>query len=336
MTAASLDRLLALLSIAAVATGGLTLRAGSPSGAWVFVAHGLVAGAVAVAMVLKVQSSVPRAAARGRWSPLLLGLAVALVASIALAGGYAWVVSARLPSIGAWTVMTLHAWAGLVLAPIVAVHLLPRRWRVLRPGRGAVTEAGRRLLSRRALLTGAAFSVAAIGLMQVAAVAERLGGGVRRFTGSRMLDRGGVPPATTFLLDEPPAIDAAAWRLRIHGRVDRPLDLTLDALRAIGETDVEATLDCTSGWAIETTWRGVRLPVLLAAVGADARARGVVVRSVTGWIANLPIDEAGECLLATGVAGQDLPTANGSPCRLVVPSRRGVDWVKWVDEIEVV
>jgi hypothetical protein len=336
MTAASLDRLLALLSIAAVATGGLTLRAGSPSGAWVFVAHGLVAGAVALAIVLKVRSSVPRAVAHRRWPPLLLGLGVALVASIALAGGYAWVVSARLPSIGAWTVMTLHAWAGIVVAPIVAVHLLPRRWRVLRPGRDAVTVAGRRLLSRRVLLTGAAFGVAAIGLMEMAAVAERLGGGARRFTGSRMLDRGGVPPATTFLLDEPPVIDADAWRLRVHGRVLQPLDLTLDELRAVGEADVEATLDCTSGWAIETTWRGVRLPALLASVGADAGARGVVVRSVTGWLTNLPMDEARDCLLATGVAGQDLPAANGSPCRLVVPSRRGVDWVKWVDEIEIV
>ena len=34
-----------------------------------------------------------------------------------------------------------------------------------------------------------------------------------------------------------------------------------------------------------------------------------------------------------GVAGVDLPVANGAPCRLVVPSRRGVDWVKWVTEI---
>ena len=73
-------------------------------------------------------------------------------------------------------------------------------------------------------------------------------------------------------------------------------------------------------------------------MAADAypRGRGVVVRSVTGWLTNLPMDEARECLLATGVAGQDLPPANGAPCRLVVPSRRGVDWVKWIEEIEIV
>jgi DMSO/TMAO reductase YedYZ molybdopterin-dependent catalytic subunit len=40
-------------------------------------------------------------------------------------------------------------------------------------------------------------------------------------------------------------------------------------------------------------------------------------------------------MLATAVAGADLPAANGAPCRLVVPNRRGLDWVKWVEEIIV-
>jgi len=35
------------------------------------------------------------------------------------------------------------------------------------------------------------------------------------------------------------------------------------------------------------------------------------------------------------VAGEPLPAANGAPCRLVVPTRRGLDWIKWVTEIRV-
>ena len=40
----------------------------------------------------------------------------------------------------------------------------------------------------------------------------------------------------------------------------------------------------------------------------------VDVKSVTGWGARLPVDEARGTLLATGVAGADLPAANAAPC----------------------
>jgi DMSO/TMAO reductase YedYZ molybdopterin-dependent catalytic subunit len=61
-----------------------------------------------------------------------------------------------------------------------------------------------------------------------------------------------------------------------------------------------------------------------------------VVTSVTGWGTALALEEAPRALLATGVAGQALPAGNGAPCRLVVPDRRGLDWVKWVSEIRVI
>src|ERR671935_453875 len=42
-----------------------------------------------------------------------------------------------------------------------------------------------------------------------------------------------------------PEIDAAAWRLRVHGLVERELDLSLTTLReAFREREVTATLQC--------------------------------------------------------------------------------------------
>ena len=111
---------------------------------------------------------------------------------------------------------------------------------------------------------------------------------------------------------------------------------TLAELQALGEVDVTAILDCTSGWALETAWRGVPLAGGPAATGQPMPASGSVrVRSVTGWSTVLTADEARTALLATGVAGGPLPVANGAPCRLVVPDRRGLDWVKWVEEISI-
>ena len=168
-----------------------------------------------------------------------------------------------------------------------------------------------------------------------AALLEATRGGVRRFTGSRPLPDGGIPPVTTFFGEGTPAVDAAAWRLHVDGRVGRPLTLDVAALRALGESDVDPVLDCTSGWAMRTTWRGVPMRSLLAAAEPEPGATHVVVRSVTGWSTDLSLAEADGTLLALSVAGVALPADNGAPARLVVPTRRGLDWVKWVAEIRV-
>lgn len=60
------------------------------------------------------------------------------------------------------------------------------------------------------------------------------------------------------------------------------------------------------------------------------------VASAERTIHSMSVEEARDTLLATGVAGVELPAGNGAPCRLVVPNRRGLDWVKWVSEIIVV
>jgi hypothetical protein len=335
VTSASLDQLLAVLVLAMAATGLLTLRAGSPETGWLFTLHDLIAGALAVAIGMKVRRSLPRAMGGRRWAGLALALAVSLVAVAALTGGILWVASGELLTVGPWTVLTLHAWAGLVLVPLVILHLVPRRWRLLRPSVRGACRLPDRLLSRRSLLAGGTLGLGSIALWGAAAFVDRLRGGARRFTGSRWLPTAGVPPATTFFGEPTPSIDLAAWRLFIRGRVARERSWSLADLRALGETDHLAVLDCTSGWAIETPWRGVPLSAVLAAAGVADGAARVEVRSVTGWGASLSIEEARTCVLATGVAGGDLPLPNGAPCRLVVPDRRGLDWVKWVAEVVV-
>jgi DMSO/TMAO reductase YedYZ molybdopterin-dependent catalytic subunit len=86
---------------------------------------------------------------------------------------------------------------------------------------------------------------------------------------------------------------------------------------------------------MRTTWHGTPLRTVLEAAGADPEARHVVVRSITGWSVALQRDDLEAALLATGVAGANLPAPNGAPLRLVAPRRRGLDWVKWVTEVEV-
>jgi DMSO/TMAO reductase YedYZ molybdopterin-dependent catalytic subunit len=334
MSTVALDRLLAVLVLLIVATGGLTLRSGAPSAAWTYVIHGLLGGALLVAVVLKVARSSPGAAVKHRWARLAMGISVAVVALGALGGGFYWVASGRLSVIGPWTVLTIHALLGLALVPLLAFHLLPRRWRVLRPTFHAPPAAAT-LISRRSLLVGGTFAVASAAAYAAAAGLDRISGGERRFTGSRWLPAGTIPPPTTFLGEGTPRQDLATWRLSVRGRVAHRATYSLAALRALGERDVQAVLDCTSGWAVDTSWTGVPLSTVLDLASPQPSASVVIVRSITGWGAALGLEEARTTLLATGVAHTDLPLENGAPCRLVVPGRRGLDWVKWVAEIDV-
>jgi hypothetical protein len=335
MSGATLDRLLAALIGAQLLTGLLSLRAGSPPTAPLFVVHGVLGGALAAAIGLKVRRSLPRAIAARRWGAAALSMALLGVATLALAGGFVWVASGRILTLGPWTILTLHVVAALVLVPILVAHLLPHRWRVLRPPTRRRSAGGDPHVSRRtALGIGALALIGFVGWAGSNAI-EVLSGGVRRFTGSRWLPSGGVPPATTFFGEGAANIDPLAWHLAVRGRVIRPLDLSLAELAALGEVEREAVLDCTSGWALRTAWRGVPLSAVLESAGLAEGARQVTVRSVTGWYAALPLAEARDALLATSVAGHPLPHGNGAPCRLVAPDRRGLEWVKWVARIEV-
>ncbi len=330
MSSATLDRLLAILIAAQMVSGLASLRAGVPATAPLFWLHGLMGGALLVAAGEKLRRSVGPAIRRRRWGRLALGGLLTLLVSAALAGGFTWVAGGRILSIGPWTILTLHVWAGLAVVPIVALHLLPRRWRLFRPRSGGAPR-----MSRRTVLAIGGVAVLGAVAWGAANLLDRLQGGVRRFTGSRWLPDGGVPPPTTFYAEPTPPVDAVAWRLRVDGRVATPLSLDLGQLVDLGQVEREAVLDCTSGWVMRTGWRGTPLRAVLRAAGADPDAPRVSVRSVTGWMVRLAAHELDDALLATHVAGRTLPAANGSPVRLVAPQRRGLDWIKWVERIEV-
>jgi hypothetical protein len=287
---------------------------------------------------------VPRAVRGRRWGRLAVAALVTVAALGSLVAGFAWVAGGSLVWVDLpfirWSLLTLHVVAGLALVPFVVVHLLPRRWRVLRvhASRRASSPAtparSGRPLSRRAVLTAAGYGAVAVLLVGGATTLDTLRGGVRRFTGSRWLPSGppGVP--TTFLGEATPVIDAAAWRLRIHGR-GASADYDLTVLAALGSTDVTAVLDCTAGWAIEATWTGVPLRAVLAHAGAPEDTARVDVVSVTGWRTTLDAPAIDSCLLAWAEGGRPIPIEHGAPLRLVAPDRRGLEWVKWIDRIEL-
>ena len=141
-----------------------------------------------------------------------------------------------------------------------------------------------------------------------------------------------------------PQIDLRAWRLRVSGMVDHPLELSFGDLLEMDLQEIDATLVCVhnpvGGDRISSgRWLGVPLAALLARAGVQADAEQLVARSTDGFTAGIPVAHilAGQpALLALGYGGEPLRVANGFPARVLCPGLWGADAnTKWVTELEL-
>jgi len=320
----SLAALVALL----VLTGVLTLFAGRPGEAWVFVAHD-AGGAVLALLVAWKLRRVGRRVVRPRgWDRrTAAGLTATALVLAALGSGIAWSSGAELYLAG-FGLLNWHFVLGLLLALGVGVHLALRAKPVRR----------RDLVHRRQFLHAAGIAVAGIAAWRVQRpLAAWLGwrGTRRRFTGSYEADSfaGNAFPATSWVADHPAPLDPGAYRLTVGGLVRAPLAMPLGALGTADE--LTATLDCTGGFHSTQRWHGVALGRLLDRAGARPEAAHVRVISRTGYRWSFGLPEARRLLLATHVGDDPLSHEHGAPLRLVAPGRRGFQWVKWVARIEL-
>ncbi len=305
---------LGLLLLGALSSGALLFAAGTPAPATLArVAHG-VTGLGLLALAPWKAVVVLRAVRVHSASLALLGLlGVCLVSGVVeVLAGYGRVLGV--------SPIQVHVGSTLGLVAFGVVHVVRHRPLVIT----------RRDASRRRLLVTAAFGLAA---GTTYAVSEAVGrtvsraAGERLPTGSHRLAAADIP-ATTWLFDQVPVLDAARHRVQVDGTDHAVADL------ARRGSPVTARLDCTSGWYADATWTGVALDGLLDPARL-ARARSVVVTSVTGYRRRFPVTDASSLWLATRVEDRPLTPGAGAPVRLVAPGRRGFWWVKWVVTVEL-
>jgi DMSO/TMAO reductase YedYZ molybdopterin-dependent catalytic subunit len=300
--------------------------AGTPDGAWVTWLHDAGGFALVVLLFWKGRVIVRSLRRRGVSGQTALALLLLSLLAVAMLTGLLSS-SVGLPRVAGYPAMTVHVLAAVGLLLPLAPHL---RWRWRGPH--VRDLAGRRQVMQRGLLlaAGAGVWLAAEG----GSAAAGLSGARRRFTGSRAVTstEPNAYPVTSWLFDDPSPLDTEKWRLRIGGAVARTLELIPSDLETVDEH--AAVLDCTGGWYVERTWQGVRLGTMLDRAGVRSGARSVVVRSSTGYSRRFSLDEARRALLATRTDGVPLTHGHGAPLRLVVPGRRGYEWVKWVVAIE--
>lgn len=183
-----------------------------------------------------------------------------------------------------------------------------------------------------------------------------------------VFDQGVFTPNDRFyvrwhLANIPTSIDPTLWRLKVHGRVQESLALSLHDLRHdFPPFEIVAVNQCSgnsrgffdprvtggqwgNGAMGNARWRGVRLKDVLDRAGViggavQVRFRGLdsgVLPETPSFMKSLTVDHArdGEVMIAWEMNGEPLPLLNGFPLRLVVPGWYATYWVKMLADIEV-
>jgi DMSO/TMAO reductase YedYZ molybdopterin-dependent catalytic subunit len=134
------------------------------------------------------------------------------------------------------------------------------------------------------------------------------------------------------------------YRLQVRGLVERPVELSLDDLRALGKQEQITMHHCIQGWSGIAQWGGLPLAKLVELVGPAPEARYVVFRSFGEGLyggeyydchslANVLHPQS---LLAYERNGAPLERLYGAPLRLRVENQLGYKMVKWIRSIEFV
>jgi DMSO/TMAO reductase YedYZ molybdopterin-dependent catalytic subunit len=163
-----------------------------------------------------------------------------------------------------------------------------------------------------------------------------------------------------------PDLDASRFTLQVEGAVSRPLNLSLNELRAMPSETRPATLECAGNgrvfmippqegaqWelgAVSTAeWTGVRLSLLLEQAGSKPGVCDIVLEGADRgtpvekpippqkvvYARSIPVQKAlqPEVLVAYQMNGRDLSPEHGYPVRAIVPGYYAMSSVKWLTRI---
>ncbi|NUP65521.1 MAG: molybdopterin-dependent oxidoreductase [Nonomuraea sp.] len=141
-----------------------------------------------------------------------------------------------------------------------------------------------------------------------------------------------------------PRVDPREWKLRIHGMVDKPIELTYSDLLNMPLTEADITLTCVSNevggpYVGNARWLGVRMADVLRGAGLQSGADMLLSTSDDGFTCGTPVDvvtDGRDALFAIAMNGEPLPLEHGFPVRQVVPGLYGyVSATKWVVDVKV-
>lgn len=262
--------------------------------------------------------------------------------------------------------------AGAILG-LILLRVLMRRlelWRLTAARKPARSQAGIPLFERRSFLQlalgyGAAALVVGAGAQLVTSTTTAVTAVRKKITLPRAVTTAPpipagadltipgispyiVPGSQFYRIDTAlsvPNVDPDTWKLRIHGMVEKPIEISFAELLKLPLEEHIVTLTCVSqevgGPLIgNALWLGYPIRKLLERARPRQGADMVLSTSIDGFTAGTPLpvlqDPDTAAILAVGMNGKPLPVEHGFPVRMVVPGLYGyVSATKWVVDMKV-
>jgi sulfane dehydrogenase subunit SoxC len=151
-----------------------------------------------------------------------------------------------------------------------------------------------------------------------------------------------------------PEVDPLAYRLLVHGMVDRPMTFSLDDLKRFPALSRACFLECAGNFARQggeksmaqevcgmtssSEWTGLRLSVLFREVGMQPRATWFLAEGQDAALLSrsIPVEKAmDDGMIVYAQNGEALRPEQGYPARLLLPGWEGSSNVKWLRRLEL-
>lgn len=138
--------------------------------------------------------------------------------------------------------------------------------------------------------------------------------------------------------------DFRRYRLKVHGLVENPVELSLDEIMALGKQEQITMHHCIQGWTGIAQWGGLPMAKLIDLVRPKPEAKTLVFHSFgEGLYGGEYYDTQRlenvlhpQCILAYEMNDRPLGDLYGAPLRLRVENQLGYKMVKWIKSIEFV
>ncbi len=96
-----------------------------------------------------------------------------------------------------------------------------------------------------------------------------------------------------------PEMDLNTWKLQIFGHVEKPLELTFEQLKALGEEVFVKDMHCVTSWSkFDVPWKGVHMDKIIKIANPKAGWKHIIQYGADKYTTNVPKEDLYDAFIA--------------------------------------